>query len=190
MNIKTMATSLASFFLVSSLAATAVAQWRVKTTVDAMTDRTRKEAIATNPQGNSFAIYRLPDGQVLGLFALNQASPDILSERPPMYRVDKNDPKELRDVMKYKMMVEEMLHEKSPVVYDQKPKWLNFTIWHGNDSEGICGSLAQLLSGRKVVFRYWLFTGGYKDTTFDLTGAKSAILEAIGSEHTKICSIE
>ena len=53
-------------------------------------------------------------------------------------------------------------------------------IWHGKENEGIADNLVQLMEGERVVFRYYLSTGGYKDTSFTLKGASSVIAEAIG----------
>ena len=48
--------------------------------------------------------------------------------------------------------------------YEWKPKWVNFLIWHGKEDEGIANDFVQLMEGQKVVFRYYLSIGGYKDT--------------------------
>jgi len=48
-----------------------------------------------------------------------------------------------------------------------------------NTPDGIRGAV-ELMEGEKVVFRYYLSTGGYKDTAFPLSGAAAAISTAVG----------
>jgi phosphoribosylformylglycinamidine (FGAM) synthase-like amidotransferase family enzyme len=64
--------------------------------------------------------------------------------------------------------------------YEWEPKWVNFLIWHGNENESIAKDLVHLMKGKRVVFRYYLSTGGHKDTSFTLKGSVSAITSAIG----------
>lgn len=159
------------------LASTPVAaDWQVKEKKDAMTDEVRKSAYVTNEAGHTFSIYRISEkGSVWGNFSLSSSVFDQISpQKPPMYRVDQNEPnelsrlKELQD-MKYGIQA-----------YEWEPKWVNFRIWHGKEDEGMAPDLVQLMEGQKVVFRYHLGTGGYKDTSFTLKGASSAIAKAIG----------
>ena len=154
----------------------AAGDWGVEKRVDAMTDEVKKTARVENEFGHTFSIYRLTkDGPVWGNFSLSKEMFDQVDwEKPPIYRVDKNKPINLSDM--------KQLHKMGVGVsaYEWTPKWVNFLIWHGKQAEGIATELVQLMEGEKVVFRYFMFTGGYKDTSFSMKGAASAISEAIG----------
>lgn len=153
-----------------------LASWKVDESVDPMTDEVRKTAIVENDLGHTFSVYRISEGgPVWGNFALSDGMFDQVDwEKPPIYRVDKNEPTNLARMKK----LQEMglgIH-----AYEWEPKWVNFLIWHGKENEGMANGLVQIMEGEKVVFRYYLSTGGYKDTTFPLKGASSAISDAIG----------
>lgn len=164
------------FTLLSLLTmATASASWKVETKKDAMTDETKKSAVVVNKQGHSLSIYQHSNGAVWANFSLSNGSFDQLSpQKPPVFRVGKNEPHDMAD----DKQVQEMgvgLH-----TYEWEPKWVNFRIWHGKESEGRSKALDQFMHGDTVVFRYYLFTGGHKETTFSLVGAGSAIASALG----------
>lgn len=161
--------------LLFPLAATASASWNVETKSDSMTDEIKKSAIVMNDEGHSLSIYRHPSGVVWANFSLSSRSMDQLSQqKPPIFRVDKNEPHDIAD--------EKRLQEMGIGVqaFAWEPKWVNFLIWHGKESEGRSKNLDQLMQGKSVVFRYYLFTGGYKETTFPLDGAGPVIASALG----------
>lgn len=91
-----------------------------------------------------------------------------------MYRVDKNEGHDLE--------TERRVTERGLRVplYAWEPKWVNFRVWHGRETEGRSRDLKELMTGSSVVFRYFLSTGGYKETTFSLAGAGPAIADALG----------
>ena len=160
---------------------TAYADWKVITTTDAITDKVEKSAIVKNELGHSFSIYSIePGGAVWGNFALSEEVIDqIDSKKPPIYRIDKNEPADLSSAKKRQELQKEIGIIMSQT-YSWNPKWVNFAIWHGNEDEGIAEKLVEVMEGEKILFRYYLSTGGYKETTFDLKGADKAISEAIG----------
>jgi len=141
-----------------------------------MTDEVRKAAIVKNDLGHTFSIYRLSEGgPVWGNFALSEGMFDQVDwGKPPIYRVDKQAPTDLAEMKKTQDMGVG-IH-----AYEWEPKWVNFLIWHGEKDEGIAKDLIHLMEGQNVVFRYYLSTGGFKDTSFSLKGAAPAISEAIG----------
>jgi len=157
----------------------AVAGWEVKETVDAMTDETKKTASETNEQGHSFSIYRIEKGgAVWGNISISKKVFDQLDpNKPPMYRVDKNDPV---DLTKMKKMQDMGLGIQS---YSWEPKWVNFLMWHGKLDEGIAPQLESIMNGKKIVVRYFLITGGYKETTFSLDNAMKAITKALDIDY-------
>jgi hypothetical protein len=163
-----------AFILGISVHMLATAEWKVDKHVDSMTDEERKMAIVKNEQGHSFSIYRLSkDGPVWGNFSLSQEMFDQVDwKKAPIFRIDQNKPNDLAGVKR----LQDSFGVKA---YEWEPKWVNFLIWHGKQDEGISDNIVNLMEGQKLVFRYYLSTGGYKDTEFSLNGAASAISEAI-----------
>jgi hypothetical protein len=164
------------FMIGLSIHAVALADWRIDERIDTMTDEVKKTAFVKNEYGHKFSIYRISkDGTVWGNFALSDGTFDQVDwEKTPIYRVDKNEPTNLAR-MKQTQDMGLGIH-----AYEWEPKWVNFLLWHGKEDEGIANDLVQLMEGEKVAFRYYLSTGGYKDTTFSLKGAATAISGAIG----------
>jgi hypothetical protein len=91
-----------------------------------------------------------------------------------MFRIDKNEP--------HDVMLEKRLQEMGGGLqaFAWEPKWVNFLVWHGIEAQGRSKVLNELMQGTSVVFRYYLFTGGYKETTFSLADAGPAIADALG----------
>jgi hypothetical protein len=50
--------------------------------------------------------------------------------------------------------------------------------WHSSEAEGRTKALDELMQGTSVLFRYYLSTGGSKDMTFSLVGARPAIAQS------------
>lgn len=154
---------------------TAHATWNVETKTDSMTDEKRRTAKILNSAGHSLSIYRHSSGAVWVNFSLSNRSLEQLSpDKPPSFRVDKNEPHDIADDKR----IQEM--DVGLQAYAWEPKWINFLIWHGKESEGRSTTLDQLMLGKSILFRYYLFTGGYKETTFNLDGAGPAIARALG----------
>ena len=163
----------------------AIADWKYEERIDAMTDKTNRTAIVNNDKGYEFSVYR-PSGQtaVWGLFSLSDVMPGQIDwNNPPMYRVDKNDPVEL-ETMKHLQELTARLG--LPIqAYEWEPGWVNFRMWDGEhagdrDPTKSVNLITELMEGNKVIFRYYLSTGGYKETTFTLNGAATAIAKALG----------
>src|SRR5690606_32981434 len=89
-----------------------------------------------------------------------------------VYRVDKHAAVELHESRNLRSL--------GIRVYEWEPKWVNFRIWHGRLDEGLSTGLVQIMTGQQLVVRYFLGTGGYKDTEFSLTGSSQAISGALG----------
>lgn len=158
--------------LAGSLTAPAAAQWRIESETDALTDEVRTIATTENAEGFTLSLYRL-DGQVWALFALPRGSLDVLAgDHLPTYRVDKYEPVALEGFRTVQPYMDRPL-------YDWQPGWVNFILWHGDEAEGLGGAILQFMTGEEVLFRYWLGTGGYKDTRFSLRGARAIISEAL-----------
>ena len=140
-----------------------------------MTDRERKVAIIRNDTGHSLSVYRMPDGTVWANFGLPKSNAEVLSATQwPIYRVDKRTPRDLDSERRLQRLVRGTASRAT-----QEPKWINFMVWNGKVDAGRSEELIELSNGTAVTFRYFLFTGGYSETTFPLQGASPAIAEAI-----------
>ena len=152
---------------------TASAQWVVETQTDAMTDEARRIARVENGAGFTLSVYRVGGEAVWATFRLPAEGLDVLAaDHVPMYRVDKHEPVDLQVIFR--------LRDILPDMYVAEPQWVNFQLWHGKEDELPSEDLEKWMTGERIVFRYFLFTGGYKETSFSLVGAAAAISEATG----------
>ena len=148
--------------------------WEVEELADPMSDQISKTAVVSNKLGHTFSIYRIPRGSVWGNLTLSEeASDEIDWQKPPIYRIDKHEPKTtslwngISDAVKF-------------FGYGGAPSGFNFLVWHGDADEGLAPDLIRMMEGQEIIFGYFLATGGYSDTSFSLSGAASAISAAIG----------
>ena len=159
-----------------TLSTSSIAGWTVETRTDSMTDEVNKSADVVNQQGHSLAIYRRSNGSVWLNFRLSTKSFDQLAaEQTLEFRVDKFK----SHTIPMSAALEIQLNSLGLQLYSWEPKWVNFLIWDGKEQNGRGEMLNHLMQGSKVVFRYYLFTGGYKETSFPLNGAASAITAAL-----------
>ena len=156
------------------------AQWQYEENVAVMTDETKRRAVVVNEKGHSFSVYRVSEGEhVWANFSISSDSFDqIDSDKPPMLRVDKHAPLDLQEVKKLGALLDSLEHVKGSS-YQWEPKWVNFLIWHGDVQQGLAAFLIQVMQGEKLTVRYYLPTGGYKDTVFSLVGSAPVIAQAL-----------
>lgn len=155
------------------------AQWSVEVKIDAMTDDTVVTAYVTNEDGYKLSVYKVRDEEsrtdLWATFSLPDDNADVLSsEELPIFRVDKNEPRKLsglKYIQDQTRALVETAHNFTLIVVE--PKWVNFLF--------TSPAQEQFVKGEAVVFRFWLFTGGYKDTTFTLLGVTEAIARVTGS---------
>lgn len=125
-----------------------------------------------NAQGFELSFYRIsPAGAVWANFSLPPDSVDVLGSQSLMYRIDQLKPVE----------PDAGRNSRIPGLSDmvkREPKWVNFLVWHGKD-QPLTGTLRDFMEGKSVIFRYYLATGGSKETAFDLRGGKDAIAQAV-----------
>lgn len=162
------------FALSLLLSATAsAAPWKVEVRKDSMTDETHKSAVVISESGQSLSIYAQSDGRVWINFALQDRSPEQLSpSKPPIYRVD--------DFKPYDASVAKFIQNTmGDSAYEWEPKWVNFMVWDGKLHNGTRGTIDDIMVGKSLVFRYYVFTGGYKEARFSLDGARDAISKAL-----------
>jgi hypothetical protein len=167
-----MKNSIAALLLVAVVQASQAA-WLVKTERDSMTDQIRKSVVVTNATGHSLTLYRRDDGSVWASFRLPRASADVLSnERAPIYRVDKSEAVDLDGLRS--------LQARGIVQgYAWEPKWINWLVWSGQGAPPLESGMQQIMSGKSVVVRYYLFTGGSKETVFAVAGGRQPITQGL-----------
>lgn len=147
--------------------------WRVEQRVDSMTDRPITTAVIANKSGHSLSLYQTDDGSAVANFSLPDRTADALdSEKLILVRVDKYPPEDVGQMLR---MEREF---KIDGLVEWQPKWVNFSL--GRNKDDPSRMVRRLQKGQRVVVRYYLFTGGYKETEFSLAGARTAISEAIG----------
>jgi hypothetical protein len=162
-----------AFLLVSTLV---FADWQVLEKKEAATELVTKLASVTNESGHTFSVYRISNqGPVWANFTLSSSVQDQVSVEPvPIYRVDKYEPKQ---ISYEKRLNRQIIGVQS---YEWNPQWVSYLIWHGQEKEGISNSIIQFMGGENLVFRYHFGTEGFKETSFTLKGASSAIASALG----------
>lgn len=148
-------------------AGSASADWSEDIRQDSMTDEVISSALCASQSGFSLRLYRVSDGTIWATFRLPDASLDVLASRAPIFRIDKLEPVDIDGIRK---TIAEMV--------EQEPKWVSWQVFHGGGAPNR-GTLRDIMEGTTIVFRYFLFTGGYKETSFSLVGAKSAIASAL-----------
>lgn len=148
--------------------------WYVKKDVDVMSDKEEKFAIVKNKLGHSFMVYKIGD-EVWANFAVSDSSLDTIDyENHLIIRIDKGNATKLKQVANLGKIV----YKRD--FYIWKPKWINFILGHSvNDQMLKTINLENLMSGNKLKVRYYLSTGGYKDTTFTLKGSTKALKNAL-----------
>lgn len=161
------------------------AAWSYLEKTDSITDEINRTAIVKNSNGDEFAIYMVED-KVWALFKISNNSMDILSTTNlPVIRIDKQKPIDLKQIKSFEDLYKNDTYKRKFVI--ESPKFINFSFW-GGSIDRICGNLADLIHGEKLIVRYWLFTGGYKEVIFDITGGSDAILKAVGGNNANVCN--
>lgn len=158
----------------------AVAEWRVKTLTDAMTDKNTTVAVTENAEGYTFGVFRAKTGDAWATFTLANAAVavDTLADnwdRVAFFRIDKkpaNDLAVLKLIEKY---------SDAPASLVMNPRAIAFSVQYDRrDKSPTIGYLREIMDGKNLLFRYFTVGGGSQDIEFDLNGAKEAIANALG----------
>ncbi|MGH7568542.1 MAG: hypothetical protein ACREL9_06170 [Gemmatimonadales bacterium] len=149
-------------------AADAQAGWRRKAQVDAITDDSIRLVSTTTEGGYEFAVYRIAHGRVWARFSVPDFNLDVIAhDRLLIYRVDGGEPFDVGA----QLAIQRYL---STPTIQAEPKWVNFVIWHG-EGGSIGKGLSHMATGKKLLVRYFVFTGGYRDIAFSLDGFAEAL---------------
>jgi hypothetical protein len=170
--------ALACALVLSASAAAAPPAWRVVHRIDSMTDRDIAQAMVTNQEGVSLAVYRhATPAAVWVTFRLPDGNADVLDhDKLIMLRIDKTAPIDVSGLRNWQ-------RDFQVIAVESEPKWVQFSAAMADTvsyADRVPRLVRRLQSGSQVVVRYYLFTGGYQETTFPLAGAKHAIAEAVG----------
>ena len=156
------------FVAYAFIALTGVAHaWELETKVDSMTDEAKSMATLRNGEGHSFAVYRQKDGTVWALFSLASKTVQTLSPKTmPIIRVDKYPPNDFNHDSELATLLARLDRTTPTPTYSWEPKWVNAKLLHGDDAESRATVVDQLGQGKTLLVRYYLSTGGYKETSF------------------------
>lgn len=166
-------TAATAIVLAISAAPTFGQTWQVITERDSMTDAVERSARITNASGHQLVVFRAANDEVWMTFRLSDRTADTISpEHLIMYRIDKHEAHDVKDLKVVERLVDRPMLE-------WQPKWVHFVFWHGKENE-IRGSIDHMMNGKVFLVRYFLSTGGSKETAFSLSGSGSAISRAIG----------
>ncbi|MDP9179263.1 MAG: hypothetical protein M3O61_16425 [Gemmatimonadota bacterium] len=144
------------------------ASWVRREYVDAITDDSVRSVSTKTAEGYEFVVYRIARGRVWARFRIPDAIPDVMAHnRPPIYRIDSAPPYDLAADVRISPLLPQPLIQ-------SEPKWVNFVLWHGQE-QAIGAGLRALVSGKRLLFRYYPYTGGSKDVSFPLEGFDVAL---------------
>jgi hypothetical protein len=152
--------------------------WQVSISADPMTDEENRIAVMVNAEGYTFSLTQITEGTIFGIFSLPKGSSDRLAQdKLPMYRIDKYEAQDLEKLRKIQKLV------KNIMFYRWSPTSIAFRAYASDKtllekSLDDTSTIGRLLIGEKMRFRYYLRSGGSKDTVFNLDGADKAITKA------------
>ena len=144
------------------IAQTASAQWRVgQDTPDGSSARI-DVAMVENDSGHTLELYSDDTQTVRGTFTIRGGFDTIDPGTCPTYRVDERQPDHLT-----------FAGERCRIL----PKEAHFTLGGSGDPRN--PQLRRIMNGSRLVFRYRLGNGIYRETEFTLRGSKYALTTAI-----------
>jgi hypothetical protein len=114
-------------------------------------------------------VYRIKEGGPVWMnFYLPDNSVDIINpSKPLMFRVDKNQPNMIDVKNKFSQF--------GLTTREWKQKWVSFLVWHGDENSVFSQNLSELINGKRVVFRYNLLSGRFKEVGFKISNTESAL---------------
>ena len=163
--------------------------WDMQSKVDSMTDESNMTATVKNGEGHTFTVYRQKDGSIWALFALSSKTGQTLSPKTmPVIRVDKYPPNDFMHDVELQALLAKINGTPVSPAYLYEPKRVHAKLWHGDDAQSRATVIDQLGQGKTLLVRYYLFTGGYKETLFALAPSgpfyQALALSAKPARHT------
>ena len=156
-----------------------LAGWEVVEEVDSMTDEMKKFVVIRNDDGHAFFLYLGSEKRIWAIFSMSDKSLNqIDSERLMMVRIDKNEPIDIQWRRETILMVKSLpgVESLKEIVflafdYEWNPKWVSFVIKRED--------VKRIIQGKKILVRYYLPAGGYKETSFMIEGGEDVIRQVI-----------
>jgi len=142
----------------------APAQWRVAQDTPEGSSARIDVAMVENESGHSLTLYRDDRQVVRGALTIRGGFDTIDPGACPTYRVDERAPNSVT-----------FAGERCRIL----PKQARFTL--GPAGEARNQQLRRIMNGSRLVFRYRLGNGTYRETAFTLRGSKYALTTAIPS---------
>ena len=146
------------------LARSASAQWRVGQDSPEGSSQRIDVAVVENESGHALEIYRDDAAIVRGTFTIRGGFDTIDPGTCPTYRIDERAPNRVT-----------FAGERCQIL----PKQARFTLGPADDPRN--NQLRRLMNGSRLVFRYRLGNGTYRETAFTLRGSKYALTTAMPS---------
>lgn len=146
------------------LAQSAHAQWRVGQDAPEGASSRIDVAVVENESGHVLELYSDDAEIVRGTFTIRGGFDTIDPGTCPTYRVDERTPNRVT-----------FAGERCQIL----PKQARFTLGPAGDARN--NALRRIMNGSRLVFRYRLGNGTYRETAFTLRGSKYALTTAMPS---------
>ena len=185
-----------TFFIITLFSSSVFAQWKTETFSQPGDQQEVKSAMVRNEEGFELAIFKTTEGVVWLDFSLSDNNFDQLSQNElPIFQIDDKKPVKLirgftATIVPADEGIEAIVVNDSQtitttrdftvnhIIAERLPERVIFPIWQGDDRPHL-DTIAALLSGKIINFKYTLLDGVQGQTLFTLEGAKEAISSAI-----------
>lgn len=152
-------------YLLLVLPLSASAAWNVTKRSNPDTNAVTTTATTTNADGYTLEIYRDSIGAVRSRFTLRNGLLSLAEHNCPTYQVDKAVP------------VDRSAND-TPCI--SNTHWAEFVLGYVKSNAIDSPRLLALMNGITITYRFHLAEGGYRETSFSLSGSKRSVLAAIG----------
>lgn len=151
------------------------ANWQAVETKDEFTDRISRNATHDGPR-HKIQIARLRDDvwMLIARKAIGTFEPNGIVE----YRVDNNETRTLNPPRL--KLIEKTVGRQ----YVWEPSAILFSVWSGNEADGDCGFIGELIRGSELKVRYQTDKLSSETFTVSLAGSGAALRNAL---QTKTC---
>lgn len=185
-----------TFFIITLFSSSVFAQWKTETFSQPGAQQEVKSAMIRNEEGFELAIFKTTEGIVWLDFSLSDNNFDQLSQNElPIFQIDDKKPVKLirgftATIVPADEGIEAIVVNDSQtitttrdftvnhIIAERLPERVVFPIWQGDDRPHL-DTIAALLNGKIINFKYTLLDGVQGQTLFTLDGAKEAISSAI-----------
>ena len=150
------------FFTCLLHATPAFAQWRVAQETPVGSDRRIDVAVIENDSGHELRLFNDEAHNVRAIFTIRGGFDTIDPGVCPTYRVDQREAKRVTFEAGGCRML---------------PRQAEFTL--GKVGQGRNRELHRIMNGSRIIFRYRLGGGNYRETSFTLRGSKYALTTAV-----------